>query len=203
MSDGDYILDADGNAQISLTTSEDRDYVKSLYNSEKFKEMTKIKATRTIVKEIINGEHPNLELRIFKKDQQTFADLVMEVKSTMRINGLTLNDRFREMFDNPNSAFQKSMRWKKADDGSYVYDGSNVDGNNPEAKKVLELIRQYEQAAKTWVLYNAYNGNEKGDKPIFYERELELGDKLLVKFLDYEGISKDRMEHINRLTNGN
>jgi len=143
------------------------------------------------------------EPRIFKANQQTFADLVMEVKSTMRIDGLTLNDRFREMFDNPNSAFQKSMRWKKADDGSYVYNGANEDGKNPESRKVLEIIRQYEQAAKTWVLYNAYNGDEKGDKPIFYERELELGDRLLVKFLDYEGVSKGRIEHINRLTNGN
>ena len=70
----------------------------------------------------------------------------MEVKSTMRLDGLTLNERLSEMFDNPTSEFQKSIRWKKTIDGRFVYDGINIDGKNPDAQRVLEIIRQYEQA---------------------------------------------------------
>ena len=63
------------------------------------------------------------EKRIFKAGQQTFYDLMMEVKSTMSIDGLTLNERLSKMFDNPDSAFQKSIRWKKDKTGKFIYDG--------------------------------------------------------------------------------
>ena len=118
--------------------------------------MTKADATKAIVKEIINKKHPNLELRIFKKGEQTFQDLVSEVKSTMKIDGLTLNERFRVMFDNPQSEFQKSMRWEKTEDGKFVYKGYNVGGKNPEAQRVLDIIRIYETAAKDYIFQNAY-----------------------------------------------
>ena len=82
-------------------------------------------------------------------------------------------------------------------------DGANGDGKNPDAKRVLEIIRQYEQAAKKWVQYYAYNGDEKGDKPYFYEKELELAERLLFKANEYKGVSEQRIKEINRLTNGN
>lgn len=144
----------------------------------------------------------NGERRIFKANQQTFYDLVMEVKSTMRIDGLTLNERLSEMFDNPDSAFQKSIRWQKDKTGKFIYDGANVDGKNPDAQRVLEIIRQYEQAAKKWVQYYAYSGDEKGDKPHFYEKELELAERLLFRANEYKGVSEERIKYINILTNG-
>ena len=145
----------------------------------------------------------NGKKRVFKSDSQTFYDLVMEVKSTMSIGGLTLNERLAEMFDNPNSEFQKSIRWQKDNTGKFIYDGANVDGKNPDAQRVLDIIRQYEQAAKKWVQYYAYNGDEKGDKPHFYEKELELAERLLFKANEYKGVSEQRIKEINRLTNGN
>jgi hypothetical protein len=145
----------------------------------------------------------NGEPRIFKANQQTFYDLVMEVKSTMRIDGLTLNARLSKMFDNPDSEFQKSIRWKTDKNGKFIYDGANVDGKNPDAKRVLEIIRQYEQAAKKWVQYYAYSGDEKGDKPHFYEKELELAERLMFKANEYKGVSEQRIKYINSLTNGN
>ena len=145
----------------------------------------------------------NGEKRIFKSGQQTFYDLVMEVKSTMRLDGLTLNERLSEMFDNPTSEFQKSIRWKKTIDGRFVYDGINIDGKNPDAQRVLEIIRQYEQAAKKWVQYYAYSGEETGDKPHFYEKEIKLSERLLFSVEKYEGVSKERIKVINGLTNGN
>ena len=145
----------------------------------------------------------NGEKRIFKSGQQTFYDLVMEVKSTMRLDGLTLNERLSEMFDNPTSEFQKSIRWKKTIDGRFVYDGINIDGKNPDAQRVLEIIRQYEQAAQKWVQYYAYSGEETGDKPHFYEKEIKLSERLLFSVEKYEGVSKERIKVINGLTNGN
>ncbi len=144
----------------------------------------------------------NGKKRVFKSDSQTFYDLVMEVKSTMSIDGLTLNERLAEMFDNPDSAFQKSIRWKKDKTGKFIYDGANVDGKNPDAQRVLEIIRQYEQAAKKWVQYYAYSGDEKGDKPHFYEKELELAERLLFRANEYKGVSEQRIKYINILTNG-
>ena len=141
--------------------------------------------------------------RVFKSNSQTFYDLVMEVKSTMKIDGLTLNERLAEMFDNPKSNFQKSIRWQKDKTGKFIYDGANVDGKNPDAQRVLELIRQYEQAAKKWVQYKTYNGDEKGDKPYFYEKEIELSTRLMKRMDTYKGISEQRIKLINSLTNGN
>jgi hypothetical protein len=202
MSDGDYILDADGNAQIFINTYDKADYVKSLYDSEKFKKMTKVEATKAIIKEIINKKHPNLKLRIFKKGEQTFQDLVSEVKSTMRIDGLTLNERFRVMFDNPQSEFQKSMRWEKTEDGKFVYRGYNVGGKNPEAQRVLDIIRIYETAAKEWVTYKAYNGKEEGEFPILYEIQLKMAEKELFLAIKYQKISEERIRYLNSRTNG-
>ena len=143
------------------------------------------------------------EKRIFKAGQQTFYDLMMEVKSTMRIDGLTLNERLKTMFDNPQSPFMKSVRWEQDKSGRFIYDGSNVAGNNPEAKRVLEIIRIYEQAAKDWVLYKTYNGDEISEFPIFYEKELKLADVLLVTASEYKEVSEQRIKYLNALTNGN
>ena len=143
------------------------------------------------------------EKRIFKAGQQTFYDLMMEVKSTMRVDGLTLNERLKTMFDNPQSAFMKSVRWEQDKSGRFIYDGSNVAGNNPEAKRVLEIIRIYEQAAKDWVLYKTYNGDEISEFPIFYEKELKLADVLLVTASEYKEVSEQRIKYLNSLTNGN
>ena len=127
---------------------------------------------------------------------------MMEVKSTMRVDGLTLNERFKVMFDNPQSAFMKSIRWEQDKSGRFIYDGSNVAGTNPEAKRVLEIIRIYEQAAKEWVLYKTYNGDEISEFPIFYEKELKLADDLLVTASEYKEISEQRIKYLNSLTNG-
>ena len=143
------------------------------------------------------------EKRIFKAGQQTFYDLIMEVKSTMRVDGLTLNERLKTMFDNPQSAFMKSVRWEQDKSVRFIYDGSNLAGKNPEAKRVLEIIRIYEQAAQDWVLYKTYNGDEISEFPIFYEKELKLADILLVNASEYKEISEQRIKNLNALTNGN
>jgi len=195
INDGDYILDADRNPQILINTYEKADYVKSLYDSGK--------TTKEIVKEIINKKHPNLELRVFKSGEQTFYDLMMQVKSTMRIDGLTLNERMSEMFDNPQSEFQKSMRWEKDASGKFIYAGHNKGGKNPEAQAVMEIIRIYENAAKEWVLYRAYNGKEEAEFTIFYEMQLKIADRELLLATEYKKISDQRIKYLNGLTNGN
>jgi len=142
------------------------------------------------------------KIRTFTKGTQTFLDLQMQVKSTMILDGMTLAERLSEMFDNPQSDFQKSIRWKRAKDGRFVYDTSNAGGKNPEAARVLEIIRIYENAARDWVLYNAWSGDEKGDKPIFYEKEIENAERTLRILIEYQGVSKERIKTLNSLTNG-
>ena len=143
------------------------------------------------------------KVRTFTEGTQTFLDLQMEVKSTMVIDGMTLADRLSEMFDNPQSDFQKSIRWKKDKTGVFVYDKSNAGGKNPEAARVLEIIRIYENAARDWVLYNAWSGDEKGSEPIFYEKELENAERTLRILNEYQKNSDERITRLNALMWGN
>ena len=143
------------------------------------------------------------KVRTFTEGIQTFLDLQMEVKSTMVIDGMTLADRLSEMFDNPQSDFQKSIRWKKDKTGVFVYDKSNAGGKNPEAARVLEIIRIYENAARDWVLYNAWSGDEKGSEPIFYEKELENAERTLRILNEYQKNSDERITRLNALMLGN
>ena len=139
----------------------------------------------------------------FTEGTQTFLDLQMQIKSTMKIDGMTLGERLSEMFDNPQSDFQKSLRWKKDRNNAFVYDSSNVSGKNPEAARVLEIIRIYENAARDWVLYNAWSGDEKGAEPIFYEKELENAEKTLRVLNEYQKNSEERINRLNALMWGN
>ena len=139
----------------------------------------------------------------FTEGTQTFLDLQMQIKSTMKIDGMTLGERLSEMFDNPQSDFQKSLRWKKNRNDAFVYDSSNVGGKNPEAARVLEIIRIYENAARDWVLYNTWSGDEKGAEPIFYEKELENAEKTLRVLNEYQKNSDERINRLNALMWGN
>ena len=53
-----------------------------------------------------------------------------------------------------------------------------------------------------YIEYYAYSGDEKGDKPHFYEKELELAERLLFRANEYKGVSEERIKYIRILTNG-
>ena len=71
-----------------------------------------------------------------------------------------------------------------------------------EAQRVLDIIRIYENAAKEWVIYRAYNGKEEGEFPILYEIQSKMAEKELFLAIKYQKISKERIKYLNSRTNG-
>ena len=68
---------------------------------------------------------------------------------------------------------------------------------------MLEILRIYENAARDWVLYNAWSGDEKGDKPIYYEKETENAEKTMRILTEYKEVGTERIKYLNSLMTGN
>ncbi len=136
-------------------------------------------------------KHPVTKQMVKGDGTQTFYDLMLQLKSEMRLGGKTLNERLREMYDNPSSQFRLNVI------STHQMQGKNLDGDYTR-----EIIRAYEQAAKEWLIFHTYNGEEVGNKPIIVQKMESTMSLVMMVTREYKEATQRDIKRLNALTNG-